>query len=199
MMNLIVQDDENNLADNPLKELVDQYFTELMENTHYEGVLVRSYLLTKPNNQHKIPIQFGLYDFGSGWSRSKADMAGLFIVREPSGNPDSPYYYHLCCPNNSLSKPLRAGKYQQQLESHPGDDGWGLMHFNQINDKIVFSSTAAVYGEPKRIPIMEDDETNPTNTYGETKRTMEKMMKGECKHAGIKRCKCILWSHSCYP
>ncbi|MBR2214464.1 MAG: UDP-glucose 4-epimerase GalE [Selenomonadaceae bacterium] len=44
-------------------------------------------------------------------------------------------------------------------------------------DKIVFSSTAAVYGEPKRVPIMEDDETNPTNTYGETKRTMEKMMK----------------------
>lgn len=42
---------------------------------------------------------------------------------------------------------------------------------------IVFSSTAAVYGEPKRIPIIEDDETNPTNTYGETKLTMEKMMK----------------------
>ena len=42
---------------------------------------------------------------------------------------------------------------------------------------IVFSSTAAVYGEPKRIPILEDDETNPTNPYGETKRTMEKMMK----------------------
>ena len=39
-------------------------------------------------------------------------------------------------------------------------------------DKIVFSSTAAVYGEPKRVPILEDDETNPTNTYGETKRTM---------------------------
>ena len=44
-------------------------------------------------------------------------------------------------------------------------------------DKIVFSSTAAVYGEPKRVPIHEDDETCPTNTYGETKLTMEKMMK----------------------
>ena len=31
-------------------------------------------------------------------------------------------------------------------------------------DKIVFSSTAAVYGEPKRVPIHEDDETCPTNT-----------------------------------
>ncbi|MDD6699096.1 UDP-glucose 4-epimerase GalE [uncultured Selenomonas sp.] len=53
-------------------------------------------------------------------------------------------------------------------------------------DKIVFSSTAAVYGEPKRIPIMEDDETNPTNTYGETKRTMEKMMKWVSRADGIR-------------
>ncbi|MVX62474.1 UDP-glucose 4-epimerase GalE [Clostridium chromiireducens] len=50
---------------------------------------------------------------------------------------------------------------------------------------IVFSSTAAVYGEPKRIPISEGDETNPTNTYGETKLTMEKMMKWVNKANGI--------------
>ncbi|NLW42413.1 MAG: UDP-glucose 4-epimerase GalE [Tissierellia bacterium] len=42
---------------------------------------------------------------------------------------------------------------------------------------IVFSSTAAVYGEPKNIPILESDLTIPTNPYGETKLTMEKMMK----------------------
>lgn len=42
---------------------------------------------------------------------------------------------------------------------------------------IVFSSTAAVYGEPERVPIEETDLTQPTNTYGETKLTMEKMMK----------------------
>ena len=44
-------------------------------------------------------------------------------------------------------------------------------------DKIVFSSSAAIYGEPKRIPILESDQTEPTNAYGETKLTMEKMMK----------------------
>lgn len=43
--------------------------------------------------------------------------------------------------------------------------------------KIVFSSTAATYGEPKNIPILETDETNPTNCYGETKLSMEKMFK----------------------
>ena len=53
-------------------------------------------------------------------------------------------------------------------------------------DKIVFSSTAAVYGEPKKIPIMEDDETCPTNTYGESKLTMEKMMKWVSRADGIR-------------
>ena len=43
--------------------------------------------------------------------------------------------------------------------------------------RIVFSSTAAVYGEPKQIPIQENDPTVPTNTYGETKLSMEKMFR----------------------
>ena len=42
-------------------------------------------------------------------------------------------------------------------------------------DKIVFSSTAATYGEPESIPILETDPTVPTNCYGETKLSMEKM------------------------
>ena len=42
-------------------------------------------------------------------------------------------------------------------------------------DKIVFSSTAATYGEPERVPILETDRTCPTNCYGETKLSMEKM------------------------
>ena len=43
--------------------------------------------------------------------------------------------------------------------------------------KIVFSSTAAVYGEPEQVPIKETDRTLPTNPYGESKLTMEKIMK----------------------
>lgn len=42
---------------------------------------------------------------------------------------------------------------------------------------IVFSSTAATYGEPKQVPITEDMPTNPTNPYGESKLAMEKLMK----------------------
>ncbi len=43
-------------------------------------------------------------------------------------------------------------------------------------DKIVFSSTAATYGEPERVPILEGDKTFPTNCYGQTKLAMEQMM-----------------------
>ncbi|MEK5338744.1 UDP-glucose 4-epimerase GalE [Weizmannia sp. FSL W8-1119] len=51
---------------------------------------------------------------------------------------------------------------------------------------IVFSSTAATYGEPERVPITETMPTVPTNTYGETKLAMEKMMKWCEKAYGIK-------------
>ncbi len=52
--------------------------------------------------------------------------------------------------------------------------------------KIVFSSTAATYGEPESIPILESDRTLPTNAYGETKLSMEKMFKWTDYANGIK-------------
>ncbi|MBM7871786.1 UDP-glucose 4-epimerase [Clostridium pascui] len=51
---------------------------------------------------------------------------------------------------------------------------------------IVFSSTAATYGEPENIPILENDKTFPTNPYGESKLAVEKILKW-CDNAyGIK-------------
>ena len=43
-------------------------------------------------------------------------------------------------------------------------------------DKLVFSSTAAVYGEPVRTPIAEDAALLPTNAYGESKLLVEQML-----------------------
>lgn len=51
---------------------------------------------------------------------------------------------------------------------------------------IVFSSTAATYGEPDSIPIVENSPTNPTNPYGETKLAIEKMLKWSERAYGIK-------------
>jgi UDP-glucose 4-epimerase len=43
--------------------------------------------------------------------------------------------------------------------------------------RLVFSSTAATYGEPEKQPIEETDKTNPTNPYGETKLAFEHALK----------------------
>ena len=50
---------------------------------------------------------------------------------------------------------------------------------------IVFSSTAATYGEPESIPILEGDKTEPTNPYGESKLAVEKILKWCDKAYGI--------------
>lgn len=50
-----------------------------------------------------------------------------------------------------------------------------VMLEHKVN-KIVFSSTAATYGEPIRTPIRESETPHPTNTYGETKLAIERMM-----------------------
>lgn len=51
---------------------------------------------------------------------------------------------------------------------------------------LVFSSTAATYGEPKTIPIDENNDTLPTNAYGESKLLVEKILKWCDSAYGIK-------------
>ena len=57
----------------------------------------------------------------------------------------------------------------------------GLSLLDSMRDcgvaRIVFSSTAAVYGEPEKLPLEESDPTNPTNPYGETKLAFEGALK----------------------
>jgi UDP-glucose 4-epimerase len=60
-----------------------------------------------------------------------------------------------------------------------------VMHEFDVKN-IVFSSTAATYGEPKQIPIKETDPQIPTNPYGESKLAMEKIMHWSDIAYGIK-------------
>lgn len=59
------------------------------------------------------------------------------------------------------------------------------IHKYNVN-KIVFSSTAATYGEPEEIPIKETSPQNPVNPYGTSKFTVEKIMDDYDRAYGIK-------------
>ena len=51
--------------------------------------------------------------------------------------------------------------------------------------RLVFSSTAATYGEPESVPIREDAPTLPTNAYGATKLAIDAMIRFECGAYGL--------------
>lgn len=51
--------------------------------------------------------------------------------------------------------------------------------------KLIFSSTAAVYGNPTTVPITEEASTRPTNTYGMTKLAVDMAITSECLAHGL--------------
>lgn len=80
-------------------------------------------------------------------------FAALSLVGESMKEPALYYENNVCGTFNLLKAMLFAGV-----------------------DKIVFSSTAAVYGEPETVPITEDTAKRPVNVYGRTKLVIENML-----------------------
>jgi UDP-glucose 4-epimerase len=79
-------------------------------------------------------------------------FAAFIEVGESVQAPLKYYRNNLCCTENLLSAMETVGV-----------------------EKFVFSSTAAVYGVPKNVPITEDSLTAPINPYGQTKLAVERM------------------------
>ncbi len=80
-------------------------------------------------------------------------LAGLIEVAESQSEPGAYFDANVVQPVRMLDVMVRHG----------------------VRD-IVFSSTAAVYGEPESVPIPEDAATRPVNTYGATKLMFEQML-----------------------
>jgi UDP-glucose 4-epimerase len=51
--------------------------------------------------------------------------------------------------------------------------------------RLVFSSTAATYGDPERVPIDEDEPPTPVNAYGGSKLAVDRMIADECRAHGL--------------
>ncbi|MHB8301595.1 MAG: UDP-glucose 4-epimerase GalE [Acidobacteriaceae bacterium] len=76
---------------------------------------------------------------------------------------------------------IEAGESMQQPEKYFSNNTSSTLCLLQTMlaanvNKLVFSSTAAVYGEPERTPISEDARLRPTNPYGESKLLVEQML-----------------------
>lgn len=90
-------------------------------------------------------------------------LAGLSLVGESVGSPDRYYHANVVGGLTLLDAMHRAGV--------------GL---------VVFSSSAAVYGEPSKQPIEEDDPPAPTNPYGETKLAVERAIGWYARAFGLR-------------
>ena len=106
----------------------------------------------------------------------QADLADSDRVREVFRSFPIQSVMHFagdCIVGESVLKPLKYFnnniKYALQLVE--------IMCLFNV-DKIVFSSSAAVYGEPRKIPIPEEHPCAPTNPYGEAKLIFERILEG---------------------
>ncbi len=110
--------------------------------------------------------------------RNKEELMKIFLEEKPNGVV---HFAALSLVGVSMKQPLEYfsnNVYGMQILLE-------VMHETGVN-KIVFSSSAATYGDVKEMPITEDTPTNPINPYGETKLMMEKMMKWCDAAYGIK-------------
>jgi UDP-glucose 4-epimerase len=76
---------------------------------------------------------------------------------------------------------IEAGESMQRPEIYFRNNTMGTLTLLEAmqatgHDRLVFSSTAACYGEPERTPIEEDAKLQPTNAYGESKLLVEQML-----------------------
>lgn len=115
----------------------------------------------------------------------EGDLADQDFMRKVfKENPDVDAVIHFAAYSlvaESMEKPL---KYFDNNTS-------GMVKLLEVMNEcgvkyIVFSSTAATYGIPKEIPILETTSQNPINPYGESKLMMETIMKWSDQAYGIK-------------
>ena len=108
-------------------------------------------------------------DLAKVFSNNSIDVvmhfAALIDVGESMTDPASYYKNNICC-NLTLLESMRQ---------------FGV-------NKIIFSSSAGVYGIPKNIPILEDEPCHPINPYGETKLVVEHILRSYDLAYGMKSC-----------
>jgi len=129
-------------------------------------------------------LQKGYREAVTGGKFIEGDLADEKLLNKIMKEDEIEGVIHLAADSlvgESMEKP---GKYYMNNFAN----GINLLQAMINNDvkNIVFSSTAAVYGEPDEIPIKENNKTEPTSTYGESKLFFEKALKRYDDTYGLK-------------
>lgn len=125
--------------------------------------------------QEKYPSKFQYYNI------DLLDKKGVNNVLDKEKGIEAVLHYAAFCKvNESMENPY---KYFE-------NNVYGSLNFIESMrdhniDKLVFSSTCALYGETQYIPVDEKHPTNPTNPYGESKLMVEKIIEWYGKLKGL--------------
>ena len=112
-------------------------------------------------------------EFVEGTLSNRAAIENLFISAARSGQPFDGVLHFAAF--------IEAGESMQKPEIYFRNNTASTLSLLEAvlahgPRRLVFSSTAAVYGEPESVPILEDARLQPTNTYGESKLLVERML-----------------------
>ncbi|MET9483367.1 UDP-glucose 4-epimerase GalE [Streptomyces sp. NPDC006638] len=147
----------------------------------YVGAVVATHLLEAG---HEVTV---LDDLSTGF-REAVPAGAAFIegrVQDASAWLDSSYdgVLHFAASSQVAESVAKPEKY---WENNVGGSLalLGAMRAAGVRT-LVFSSTAATYGEPVSTPITETDPTAPTNPYGASKLAVDHMIAGECAAHGL--------------
>ena len=143
----------------------------------YIGSVVTEELV---KDNHEVVVYDSLYK-----GHRQAVVAGAHFVRADLTNGDTRRQtlreHHIEAVIHMAADSLVGESVQNPAKYYHNNLVAGLALLNAMREcdvsRIVFSSTAAVYGEPQKQPIEESDPTQPTNTYGETKLAFEHAMR----------------------
>lgn len=114
----------------------------------------------------------------------EGDLADLNLLRDLFASNNFETVCHMAASIEVEESVMQPGKY---YDNNVTNTGKLLLAMNEAGVKnIVFSSSAAVYGEQKEIPIPETAELLPSNPYGTTKMLGEYLIKYFCDYAGLR-------------
>lgn len=94
------------------------------------------------------------------------------------------HFAAFCAAGESMQKPAKY--FENNLQG--GLNLLEAMRNHQV-DKIIFSSTCAIYGFPKKLPVTENEKPKPASVYGESKLMFEKILDWYDQLFGIKNIK----------